>query len=190
MDGTRRLFFAATNFSGQEDLPEGARLLERSRAAMIDDGSSGELGDCTEELARGYETWARNAPGLRAVTCAMALRALESEQDAEAVGIAFHTLARLLNKSPARDEADLAVRAAKRALCILRTRSQAVYRAEALSNLGMICVRQGAKSPALSCFSAAMRIFEKLEPTPERTEAIGQLLILSAGAGGRPDVTL
>jgi tetratricopeptide (TPR) repeat protein len=182
---TYNLGLALARSAHPENLPEAASLLEQAHAAMLDDGPSGELSDCTKEMAQVYVTWARQEPGLRADICTRALRALESEQDAEAVGIAFHELARLLNESPEGSETDVAVRAAKRALCILRTKSQAEYRAKALSNLGMIYLQQGAKSRALSCFSAAMRIFQKLEPTPERTEAIGQLHIFSAGAVDR-----
>jgi tetratricopeptide (TPR) repeat protein len=181
---TYNLGLALARSGHLEDLPEAARLLEQAHAAMIDDGPSAELSDCTNQLASVYATWARNTPGLCTEICARALRALESEQDAEAVGITFHELARLLNESPGVSETDLAARTAKRALCILRTKAQAEYRAKVLSNLGMIYLRQGAKSRALSCFSAAMRVFEKLEPTSERTEAMGQLHILSARAGG------
>jgi tetratricopeptide (TPR) repeat protein len=182
---TYNLGLALARSAHPEDLPEAAHLLEQTRAAMLDDGPSSELRDCTEELAQVYVTWARQTPGLRADICNWAFRALESERDAESIGIAFHELARLLNESPEGSETDLAVRAAKRALCILRTKPQTEYRSKALSNLGTIYLQQGAKSRALSCFSAAMRIFQKLEPTPERTEAIGQLHIFSAGAVDR-----
>lgn len=169
-----------------ENLPEAARFLEQAHAALLDGGPSGELSDCTEELAHVYVTWSRQTPALRVEVCTRAPRALESEQDAEGIGAAFHELARLLNESSEGNETDLAIRAAKRALCILRRKPQAEYRAKALSNLGMIYSQQGAKSRALSCFNAAMGIFQKLEPTPERTEAMGQLHILSVEAlGGR-----
>jgi hypothetical protein len=96
-----------------------------------------------------------------------------------------HEIARLLNESPVAGGTDLAVQAAKRALCILRKKSQAEFRAKALFNLGLLHLRLKAKSRALSCFEAAIRIFQKLEPTPERTEAIGQLYIYSTAQWNR-----
>jgi hypothetical protein len=125
-----------------------------------------------------------HASELRLDICYRALRSLESGFDSERIGIFYHEMARLLSESSDSGGTDLGEQAAKRALCILRTKSQAEFRAKALFNLGLIYLRQDAKSRALSCFEAAMRIFQKLEPTPERTEAIGQLHIYSAAATG------
>jgi tetratricopeptide (TPR) repeat protein len=168
----------------REVLPEAAQLLEQSRTIFLEASDSAKLEQCTGELAGVYLIWARHASELRLDICARALRSLESEQDSKHAGIFFHEMARLLNESPDSGGTDLAEQAAKRALCILRTKSQAEFRAKALSNLGLIYLRQDAKSSALSCFEAAMRIFQKLEPTPEHAEAIGQLHIYSAAATG------
>jgi tetratricopeptide (TPR) repeat protein len=168
-----------------KDFPEAARLLEQSRTAMLDMGDYSQLDDCTSQLAELYFKWAHQSPDRRSDICANGLRALEGEQDSERTGLVFHELARLLSDSAEANDWDLAVRAARRALSILRTKTQAEYRAKALTNLGRIYLRQSASARALSCFDAALRIFQKLQPTPERTEAIGRLHVLSAGAGAR-----
>jgi tetratricopeptide (TPR) repeat protein len=179
------MYNLGSTLGGSDDakvLSEAADLLEQSRTTFLDAGNSAELEDCTKELARVYLNWARHARELRVEICARALRSLESEENSEEVGVFFHEIACLLNEAPAAGGIDLPVRAAKRALCILRTKSQAEFRAKALFNLGLTYLRQDMKSRALSCFEASIRIFQKLEPTPERTEAIGELYIYSTAA--------
>jgi tetratricopeptide (TPR) repeat protein len=164
-------------------LPEAADLLEQAMAAFFESGDSIELEDCRKNLSRVYLNWAMHAAELRVDICARALRAFEQEQDSEDVAILFHEIARLLlGNSPDGSATDLALQAARRALCILRQKSQVELRAKALCNLGLIYLKQRAKSRALSCFEAALRIFTALEPTPERNEATGMLHVWSTAA--------
>jgi tetratricopeptide (TPR) repeat protein len=164
-------------------LPEAADLLEQAMVAFLESGKSMEREECMENLSRVYLNWAIQSAELRADVCARALRAFEQEQDSEDVAIFFHEIARLLLGSAADGRAtDLALQAEKRALCILRQKSQVESRARALCNLGLIYLEQKAKSQALSCFEAALRIFTALEPTPQRNEAIGMLHIWSTAA--------
>lgn len=167
-----------------EDIPEAAHLLEQALALMSEQGSPGEHEQCSEQLAQVYLSWAHAAPDLHPEICARALQAFEKELDLEAVGVAFHELARLLGESADKGGIDLAISAAKRALSILRFKSQTESRAKALFNLGWLYFQQGARSPALSCCHSAMHIFRKLEPTPDHIEAIGEIQLLIARAEG------
>ena len=149
-------------------------------------GESVELGECTEELARAFLIWLSSSPAAQQYDiCTRALQAFEDEQDSEQVGVLFLEIGRHLRANPdipMDQRIPLAQQAVERALRILETKGQAEFRAKALANLGIIYLERSRqdrqdKSRALSCFEAALKILQKLQPTPERNEVIGQIHI-------------
>jgi tetratricopeptide (TPR) repeat protein len=179
------LGLALAKSASAEEFTEAASLLEEARIQLQERGDLLQLEFCTERLADLYLRWASDAADLRVEICARALTNFVGERDSETVGVLLHEVGRFLVASHENTQTSMALKAAKQALCILRTKPQAEYRAKALTNLGLIFLRREAKPRATSCFNAAMEIFAKLEPSPERVEAMGSLHIYLEMASGR-----
>jgi tetratricopeptide (TPR) repeat protein len=167
---------------------EGVGLLTEARRRMIETGDKANEEECRRWLVRAVLTCLHHGSPPPRRLARRALEVFAGEQDAEPVGVLLHELARRLNEG---DEpaTDLAERAARQALLILRRRDQAESRVKALANLGMILVRRPQDAqPARDCFEAALRLAGRLPDSPHRNELIGNIHIQVVGTEvrGRP----
>ena len=160
---------------------EGIGLLTEARRRMIEASITAYEEECRHSLVRAFLTCLFHGSPPPRRLARRALEVFAGEQDAEPVGVLLHELARRLNEDD--DPAtDLAERAARRALLILRRGDQTEIRVKALANLGMILARRPQDAlPARDCFQAALRLADRLPDSPQRNELIGNLHIQVAG---------
>ncbi len=173
---------------------EAISLLETSRTFFLAGQADQKASDCTRTMAECVSRMLRSEQSTdkeRFLLCQRAIDLFKSEEDSEQVGgLLLEMINITLKDTESSKDASIeaALKMARQGLRIFRRKDQLEYRGYGLMHLGIIYTQKtgldqrGNTALSIKCFQTALTYLQKLEPSPQRYEAMSDLygLILIA----------